>query len=166
LDETESYKPPIAPSKSYCQTLFRNHYQALLFDILPSEAFHHHLKNYFRSTLPPLRPLHHPSNRANEFELPNRYLYRIGILPKYASMLADVAYEQLGRVVRGDWDEPVRTQDGVDSMDEDQGEEEGREWKRRMLRDLQVVVRRDILGWFFGYIEGKRNDRRLRRVHD
>lgn len=81
-------------------------------------------------------------------------------------MLADVAYEQLGRVVRGDWDEPVRTQDGVDSMDEDQGEEEGREWKRRMLRDLQVVVRRDILGWFFGYIEGKRNDRRLRRVQD
>ena len=148
-----SYKPPIAPTKNYCQVLFRNHFQALLFDVLPSEAFHDYLKRYFRSTVPPLRPPHLPTSRRCEFTLPNRYLYRIGILPKYASMLADVAYEQLGRVVRGDWDVLGGEPDETDRMEEDQ--EEGEEWKHKILKGLEAIVKQDILGWLFGYIEGK-----------
>lgn len=88
-----------------------------------------------------------------EFSLPNRYLYRIGILPKYASMLTDLAYEQLGKVVRLDRALSRENLDGSDSMDEVQ--EEGDEWKHKILKELEVLVWQDVLGWLFGYIESE-----------
>jgi hypothetical protein len=72
-------------------------------------------------------------------------------------MLADVAYEQLGRVVRGDWDRPDAGQGESNPMEEDENGDEGGEWRHKVLRDLQVIVKRDILGWLFGYMEGERN---------
>jgi hypothetical protein len=162
-----SFKPPMNVVKNYAQHHFRSHFQALLYDVLPSPTFHDHLKEYFKSTLPPLAPfsgrpedLASMSNTNIEFVLPNRYLYKIGILPRYASMLADVAYERLGRIVRGDWDDsdpsPVIESGAGDEGDEsmqvdDDGEDQ---WTERVLDGLRMVVKRDLLSWLYGYLEG------------
>jgi len=141
--------------KNYAQTHFRAHFQALLYDILPSPTFHDHLESYFKSTLPSLRPFTgNPKDPIHyEFSLPNRYIYRIGLLPKYATMLADVAYEQLGRIARSDWGPaPAADKGGDESMAVD--EEEENEWEQRILDGLRQVVKRDLLGWLFGYLEG------------
>jgi hypothetical protein len=166
-----SFKPPLNSYKQYAYSQFQPHFLALLHHALPSPTFHTHLRTYFRSSLPALRPPR--SSWKSEFKLPNRFLFKIGILPRYSSVLSDLAYEQLQKVVRKEWKDippPAKLKapgkDGILRGDEDDMDEEEEimnsrkegaslHQPRTVLDDLRKVVKRDVLSWLFGFLEGE-----------
>lgn len=166
-----SLKPPTL-SKNHYHNLFVNHFQTLLHAALPSPAFHDHLRTYFRASLPPLRApsASHSSDGTGmfQFQLPNRYLYKLGILPRYAMILSDLAYEQLGRLVRREWATSPSTASAIQGssmmhIDGDEMLDQEDLWSHRTLDDARTVVKMDILAWLLGYLEaGNQNDRHRR----
>ncbi|KAJ9109869.1 hypothetical protein QFC19_001848 [Naganishia cerealis] len=69
----------------------------------------------------------------------------LGYLPKYSSMLVDIAYERIQRLVCGDVD--------VDADEEaDEAEDEGEPWSRPMLAILRKEVQFQVVSWLYTYI--------------
>lgn len=80
---------------------------------------------------------------------PHKELHRLGYLPKYSSMLVDLAYERIKRMVQGEWDE-----DPALETDEDEDEEQA-SWLRPMLGVLRKEVQRQVVAWLYVYINGE-----------
>lgn len=134
-------------------TNFIAHFQSLLHSYTRSTKFHRYLEIYFRSTLPPLVKVNFNSSSQNTSKLlpaamkPHKELHRLGYLPKYSSMLVDLAYERIKRLVQSDGDvEP--------EADEDEEEEDVPSWSRPMLGILRKEIQRQVVAWLYIYING------------
>lgn len=160
LIESKDYLSSIAgkpvPSYHLCGT-YVAHFQGLLHSFTRSSKFHRYLEIYFRSTLPPLRKIRYsttasPSDPATDSRpavaKPHKELHRLGYLPKYSSMLVDIAYERIKRLVRGDTD--VDAAEGVEEE-----EEESEPWLRPMLAILRKEVQSQVVSWLYTYINCK-----------
>ncbi|KAJ9106284.1 hypothetical protein QFC21_001429 [Naganishia friedmannii] len=151
------------PSYHLCST-YVAHFQGLLHSFTRSSKFHRYLEIYFRSTLPPLRKMRYssassPSGAAKETHpagvKPHKELHRLGYLPKYSSMLVDIAYERIKRLVRGDTDV-----DAAEQAEED--EDESEPWSRPMLAILRKEVQSQVVSWLYTYISSG-NEREYQR---
>lgn len=152
------------PSHHLCNS-YIGHFQGLLHSYTRSSKFHRYLNIYFRSTLPPLEKVKYGSadRKPEDGKLhlailnPHKELHRLGYLPKYSSMLVDLAYERIERLVKGETD----LEEDV-GMDGEQEEEEPNSWSRPMLATLRKEVQRQVVTWLYTYISGQLN--RLFRV--
>ncbi|KAJ9112443.1 hypothetical protein QFC20_002231 [Naganishia adeliensis] len=148
----------------HLDVLFTAHFHGLLHSYTRSTKFHRYLEIYFRSTLPPLEKVNFNSSSQNSGKLgaaamkPHKELHRLGYLPRYSSMLVDLAYERIKRLVQSDGDEG-----GEAGGDEAQDEEEDiASWSRPMLGILRKEVHRQVVAWLYIYINAG-NDRDYQR---
>ena len=146
------------PIYHLCNT-YIGHFQGLLHSYTRSSKFHRYLNIYFRATLPPLEKVKYGSadrepadDRLHLAVLkPHKELHRLGYLPKYSSMLVDLAYERIERLVKGETDLEI----DVTMAEEEQQEEELSSWSRPMLATLRKEVQRQVVTWLYTYINGK-----------
>ncbi|GHJ88400.1 hypothetical protein NliqN6_4802 [Naganishia liquefaciens] len=145
------------PIYNLCNT-YIGHFQGLLHSYTRSSKFHRYLNIYFRATLPPLEKVKYGSadrepadDRLHLAVLkPHKELHRLGYLPKYSSMLVDLAYERIERLVKGETDLEI----DVTMAEEEQQEEELSSWSRPMLATLRKEVQRQVVTWLYTYING------------
>jgi hypothetical protein len=144
------------PSYHLCNS-YISHFHVLLHSYTRSSKFHRYLNTYFRSTLPPLEKVKFGSSSQIQAGSklrpavlkPHKELHRLGYLPKYSSMLVDLAYERIERLVRGETD---LQEDEEMQEDED---EEASSWSRPMLPTLRKEVQRQVVAWLYTYISGE-----------
>lgn len=142
------------PPSYFLSAKYTAHFHSLLHSYTRCTTFHRYLEIYFRATLPPLERVNFNSSSQGTGRLlpaamkPHKELHRLGYLPRYSSMLVDLAYERIKRLVQSEGDvEP--------DVDVDEEEEDVASWSRPMLGILRKEVQRQVVAWLYIYINGK-----------